>query len=60
MTSEIMRKYIRILESPILLLIIAMACYELEANNYMVIFLVVISAARCYINVITYDFIYKK
>jgi len=57
--SEIMRKYIRILESPIYLLIIAMACFELEAN-YIAIFLVVISAARFYINVITDDSIYKK
>ena len=57
--SEIMRKYIRILESPIYLLIIAMVCFELKAND-IAIFLVVISAARFYINVITDDSVYKK
>ena len=57
--SEIMRKYIRILESPIYLLIIAMVCFELK-TNYIAIFLVVISAARCYVNVITDDSVYKK
>ena len=57
--AENMRKYIRILESPIYLLIIAMACFELGANG-IAIFLVIVSAVRFYTNVITDNSVYKK
>jgi len=56
--AENMRKYIRILESPIYLLIIAMACFEMEAVEIS-IFLIIVSAVRFYINVITDSSVYK-
>lgn len=54
-----MSKSIRILETPIYLLVIAMACYEMEAGG-IAIFLAIVSAARLYANIITYDSVYKK
>ena len=54
-----MRKYFRILEAPIYLLIIALACLEMEAIG-IAIFLAIVSAARLYANIITYDSVYKK
>tara|TARA_B100001142_G_C13759935_1_gene432819 strand:+ start:331 stop:495 length:165 start_codon:yes stop_codon:yes gene_type:complete len=54
-----MRKAIRILETPIYLLVIAIACYEMEATGIS-IFLVLLSVVRLYINKITYDSVYKK
>ena len=54
-----MRKNIRILETPIYLLVIAMACYEMAAGG-IAIFLAIVSAARLYTNIITYDSVYKK
>ena len=54
-----MRKYIRILETPIYLLAIALACYELGAVGSS-IFLVIVSVARLITNIITDEFIYKK
>jgi hypothetical protein len=54
-----MRKNIRILETPIYLLVIAMACYEMAAGGT-AIFLAIVSAARLYANIITYDSVYKK
>mgnify|MGYP003389090744 FL=1 len=53
-----MAKAIRILETPIYLLVIAMACYELSAGGT-AIFLVLISIARLFTNIITDEFIYK-
>ena len=47
-----MSKNIRILETPIYLLLIAMGCYEMGAGG-IAIFLAIVSAARFYINVIT-------
>ena len=54
-----MSKSIRILETPIYLLVIAMACYEFGAG-VTAIFLAIVSAARLYANIITYDSVYKK
>jgi hypothetical protein len=54
-----MSKSIRILETPIYLLVIAMACYEMGAGGT-AIFLAIVSAARLYANIITYDSVYKK
>ena len=57
--DKIMAKTIRILETPIYLLVIAMACYELGAGGTS-LFLILISAARLYANVITDKYVYKK
>jgi hypothetical protein len=54
-----MRKYIRILEVPLYLLTIAMACYELGATGT-TIFLILVSIARLVVNSITDEFVYKK
>jgi len=54
-----MAKTIRILETPIYLLVMAVACYELEAPGT-AIFLTVVSVARLITNVITDSSIYKK
>ena len=54
-----MRKYFRILEAPIYLLVIALACLEMQVIG-IAIFLAIVSAARFYINVLTDDYIYKK
>jgi hypothetical protein len=54
-----MSKSIRILETPIYLLVIAMACYEMGAGGT-AIFLAIVSPARLYANIITYDSVYKK
>ena len=54
-----MSKNIRILETPIYLLLIAMGCYEMGAGG-IAIFLAIVSAARLYANIITYDSVYKK
>jgi len=53
-----MAKAIRILEVPIYLLVIAMACYEFEAGGT-AIFLVLVSFARLFTNTITDDSVYK-
>ena len=54
-----MRKYIRILEVPLYLLTIAMACYEMGATGT-TIFLMIISIVRLMVNSITDEFVYKK
>jgi|TARA_B100000795_G_scaffold194446_1_gene148664 hypothetical protein len=54
-----MSKNIRILETPIYLLLIAMGCYEMGAGG-IAIFLAIVSIARLYANIITYDSVYKK
>ena len=54
-----MKKYIRALEVPLLLLAIAYGCYD---NGLFVlpIILCIISIIRLVVNVITDEFIYKK
>ena len=55
-----MRKAIRILEIPIYLLVIAMAVYEIEEAVGISIFLVLVSIARLFTNIITDEFIYTR
>jgi|TARA_R110002050_G_scaffold6317_1_gene26370 hypothetical protein len=54
-----MVKMIRILEVPLLLLVIAIGCIE-EGLIGTPIFLIAISVTRLIVNVITDDFIYKS
>ena len=54
-----MAKYIRALEVPFYLLVIAYACVE-RGNTSIAIFLGIISIARLFTNVFTDDFIYKN
>ena len=54
-----MKKYIRALEVPIYLLVIALFCLE-QGSTAMSIFLLTVSAVRLVVNVITDEFIYKK
>tara|TARA_B110001454_G_C12287369_1_gene253748 strand:- start:250 stop:414 length:165 start_codon:yes stop_codon:yes gene_type:complete len=53
-----MRKFIRILEVPILLLAISFGTY-VEGGHGMAIFLLVISVIRLWVNVITDNTIYR-
>ena len=53
-----MAKAIRILEVPLYLLVIAMACYEFGAGGT-ALFLILVSFARLFTNTITDDSIYK-
>tara|TARA_B110000967_G_scaffold172066_1_gene182905 strand:- start:428 stop:595 length:168 start_codon:yes stop_codon:yes gene_type:complete len=55
-----MNKAIRMLETPIYLLVIAMAVYEIEGAVGVSIFLVLVSIARLFTNIITDEFIYKR
>ena len=55
-----MNKLIRILEIPIYILVIALAVYEIEGAVEVSIFLVLVSIARLFTNVITDEFIYKR
>jgi len=54
-----MRKYIRALEVPFYLLVIALFCLE-QGSIAMSIFLIVISISRLVVNVITDESIYKR
>jgi hypothetical protein len=54
-----MVKVIRILETPILLLVIALGCYEMGAGGT-AIFLALVSIIKLITNVVTDEFIYKK
>ena len=56
----IMNKIIRMLEIPIYLLVIAMAVYEIEKAVGVSVFLVLVSIARLFTNIITDEFIYKS
>ena len=56
----IMNKIIRMLEIPIYLLVIAMAVYEIEKAVGVSVFLVLVSIARLFTNIITDEFIYKR
>jgi hypothetical protein len=54
-----MRKYLRALEIPFYLLVIALACLE-RGNTGVAIFLILISVGRLVVNVVTDEFVYKK
>ena len=54
-----MKKYIRSLEIPIYLLVIALFCLE-HGNVTISYFLILISIVRLIVNVTTDEFIYKK
>jgi len=54
-----MRKYIRALEVPLYLLVIALACLE-RGSKGVAIFLVIVSVFRLIVNVITDESIYKR
>ena len=54
-----LKKYIRALEVPLYLLVIALFCLE-QGSTAMSIFIMIISAGRLVVNVITDDIIYKK
>ncbi len=54
-----MRKYIRALEIPFYLFVIAFACLE-RGNTGMAIILMIISIGRLIVNVSFDEFIYKK
>ena len=53
-----MRKFIRILEVPILLLAISFGTY-VDGGDGMAIFLLVLSIIRLWVNVVTDNIIYK-
>jgi len=59
MHKKTMTKYIRALEVPFLLLVIAYACVE-RGNTGIAIFLGIISVLRFLTNVVTDDFVYKN
>ena len=54
-----MRKYIRALEVPFYLLVIALFCLDQESTA-VAVFLILISVGRLVVNVMTDEFIYKK
>ena len=54
-----MNKGLRILEVPVLLLIIAIGCWERDLLM-LTLFLVIISILRLIVNVITDESVYKK
>ena len=54
-----MYKVIRILEVPLYLLVIAMACLERD-NTIIAIFLILLSIVRLVVNSITDEFNYKR
>ncbi len=54
-----MKKYLRALEVPFYLLVIAFACLE-RGNTGIATLLVLVSLGRLAVNVMTDEFIYKK
>ena len=54
-----MRKYIRVLEAPFYLLIIALFCLETE-NQEVAVFLLIVSVGRLIVNTITDEVTYKR
>ena len=54
-----MKKYIRALEIPIYLLLIALFCLE-NGDKAIAAFLLIVSVGRLIVNVITDESIYKK
>jgi len=55
-----MTKAIRILESPIYLLVIALCIYEIEQTLTIPLFLVLVSVARLIVNSMFDEFLYKR
>jgi len=56
---KIMRKYIRALEIPFYLFVIAFACLE-RGDTGLAIFLMIISVGRLIVNISFDEFIYKR
>tara|TARA_R110001606_G_scaffold312370_1_gene459095 strand:+ start:206 stop:370 length:165 start_codon:yes stop_codon:yes gene_type:complete len=54
-----MRKYIRALEVPFYLLVIALFCLE-NGDKVIAAFLLIVSIGRLVVNVATDEFIYKR
>ena len=54
-----MRKYLRALEVPFYLLVIALFCLE-NGDKAIAAFLLIVSVGRLIVNVITDEIIYKK
>tara|TARA_B110001454_G_C12435840_1_gene315607 strand:+ start:314 stop:478 length:165 start_codon:yes stop_codon:yes gene_type:complete len=54
-----MRKYLRALEVPFYLLVIALFCLD-QGSTAMAVFLILISVGRLAVNVMTDEFVYKK
>ena len=54
-----MRKYIRLLEVPIYLLVIALACLE-RGDTGVAIVLILVSVGRLIVNSVTDEFNYKR
>ena len=54
-----MKKYIRALEVPLYLLVIALFCLQ-NGDKAIGAFLLIVSVGRLAVNVITDEFIYKK
>jgi len=54
-----MRKYLRALEVPFYLLVIALFCLE-QGSTGVAVFLLLISVGRLIVNVITDEFTYKR
>tara|TARA_R110002167_G_scaffold163152_1_gene359875 strand:+ start:190 stop:366 length:177 start_codon:yes stop_codon:yes gene_type:complete len=54
-----MTKYIRVLEVPFYLLVIALGCVEM-GSTITAVFVGVVSVLRLLVNVLTDDFIYKN
>ena len=54
-----MRKYLRALEIPFYLLVIAIACLE-RGSTAVAVFLILVSIGRLVVNVMTDEFVYKK
>ena len=54
-----MKKYIRALEVPLYLLVIALFCLQ-NGDKAIGVFLLIVSVGRLIVNVITDEFIYKK
>ena len=54
-----MKKYIRALEIPFYLLVIALFCLD-QGNTFVAVFLIFISVGRLIVNVMTDEFVYKN
>lgn len=54
-----MKKYLRALEVPFYLLVIALFCLE-NGDKSIAAFLLIVSVGRLIVNVITDEFIYKR
>ncbi len=54
-----MRKYIRALEVPFYLLVMALVCLE-RGSTAIAVFLILVSVGRLAVNVMTDEFVYKR